>query len=76
MENFVKEILEFFPNREALMKEEKRIVNKELLKDISTYAQGLKDVSKFIVVDPKELMSPIKATHSDLYNYLDERYWQ
>ena len=50
--------------------------NKELLKDISTYAQGLKDVSKFIVVDPKELMSPIKATHSDLYNYLDERYWQ
>lgn len=32
-ENFVKEILEFFPNRKELMNEEKRIVNKELLKD-------------------------------------------
>ena len=44
-------------------------------KEISTYAQGLKDVSKFIVIDPKELMFPIKDTHSDLYNYLDARYW-
>ena len=33
IENFVKEILEFFPNRKTLMNEEKRIVNKELLKD-------------------------------------------
>lgn len=33
LENFVKEILEFFPNRKELMNEEKRIVNKELLKD-------------------------------------------
>ena len=50
--------------------------NRELRKDISTYSQGLKDVSKFVVVDPKELLSPIKDTHSDLYNYLDARYWQ
>ena len=50
--------------------------NSELRKDISSYAQGLKDVSKFIVIDPKELMFPIKDTHSDLYNYLDARYWQ
>ena len=49
--------------------------NSELRKDISSYAQGLKDVSKFIVIDPKELMFPIKDTHSDLYNYLDARYW-
>lgn len=33
LENFVKEILEFFPDRKELLKEEKRIVNKELLKD-------------------------------------------
>lgn len=33
LENFVKEILEFFSNRKELMKEEKRIINKELLKD-------------------------------------------
>jgi len=50
--------------------------NEELRKDISTYAQGLKDASKFIVIDPKKLMLPIKATHTDLYNYLDARYWQ
>jgi len=50
--------------------------NEELRKEISTYAQGLKDVSKFIVIDPKQLMCPIKDTHSDLYNYLDARYWQ
>ena len=50
--------------------------NEELRKDISTYAQGLKDASKFIVIDPKQLMCPIKDTHSDLYNYLDARYWQ
>lgn len=33
LENFTKSILSFFPNRKELMKEEKRIVNKELLKD-------------------------------------------
>ena len=31
--NFTKTILEFFPNRSTLMKEEKRIVNNEMLKD-------------------------------------------
>ena len=50
--------------------------NEELREEISTYAQGLKDASKFIVIDPKQLMCPIKDTHSDLYNYLDARYWQ
>ena len=50
--------------------------NSELRKNISSYAQGLKDASKFIVIDPKQLMCPIKDTHSDLYNYLDARYWQ
>ena len=50
--------------------------NEELRKEISAYAQGLKDVSKFIIIDPKQLMCPVKDTHSDLYNYLDSRYWQ
>ena len=50
--------------------------NEELRKEISTYTQGLKDVSKLIVIDPKQLMCPIKDTHLDLYNYLDARYWQ
>ena len=50
--------------------------NEELRKEISAYAQGLKDVSKFIIIDPKQLMCPVKDTHSDLYNYLNSRYWQ
>ena len=50
--------------------------NEELRKEISAYAQELKDVSKFIIIDPKQLMCPVKDTHSDLYNYLDSRYWQ
>ena len=33
LENFTKVILEFFPSRKEVMKEEKRIVNQELLKD-------------------------------------------
>ena len=28
------------------------------------------------LVDPKELMEPIKISYPDLYEYLDMRYWQ
>lgn len=33
LEHFSKELLKFFPNRSELMKEEKKIVNKDMLKD-------------------------------------------
>lgn len=36
----------------------------------------LKDQRLYLVIDPKELMQPIAATHPELYTYLKERYWQ
>ena len=50
--------------------------NVELRSEISLYPEGLKDKDKFIIVDPRKLMEPIKDTHKDLYNYLETRYWQ
>jgi hypothetical protein len=50
--------------------------NVELRSEISLYPEGLKDKNKFIIVDPRKLMEPIKDTHTDLYNYLETRYWQ
>ena len=50
--------------------------NVELRSEISLYPKGLKDKNKFIIVDPRKLMEPIKDTHTDLYNYLETRYWQ
>lgn len=50
--------------------------NVELLSEVSHYSEGLKDKGKFIIVDPRELMQPIKDTHQELYNYLETRYWQ
>lgn len=50
--------------------------NVELRSEISLYSEGLKDKTKFVIVDPRKLMEPIKDTHKDLYNYLETRYWQ
>ena len=50
--------------------------NVELRSEISLYPEGLKDKNKFIIVDPRKLMEPIKDTHTGLYNYLETRYWQ
>ena len=48
--------------------------NIELRSEIECYPKGLKDSSKFIVIDPRQLMMPIKDLYRDLYNYLEERY--
>ena len=50
--------------------------NVELRNEICLYPEGLKDRSKFIVLEPRQLMQPIKDTHQDLYYYLEERYWK
>ena len=50
--------------------------NVELRSEVSLFPEGLKDEGKFIVLEPRKLMQPIKNTHHDLYNYLESRYWQ
>lgn len=50
--------------------------NVELRSEVSHYAEGLKDASKFIIMDPRQMMQPIKNTHQELYNYLETRYWK
>ena len=50
--------------------------NVELLSEVSLFPEGLKDKGKFIMLDPRKLMLPIKETHQDLYNYLESRYWR
>ena len=50
--------------------------NVELRSEVSLFPKGLKDEGKFIMLDPRKLMLPIKETHQDLYNYLESRYWQ
>ena len=50
--------------------------NNELRSEVIHYSEGLKDKDKFIIVDPRVLMLPIKETHKDLYDYLESRYWQ
>jgi len=50
--------------------------NVELRSEISLYFGGLKDMGKFILIDPREMLQSVKDTHSDLYNYLEARYWK
>ena len=50
--------------------------NVELSSEVNLFPEGLKDDGKFIMLDPRKLMLPIKETHQDLYNYLESRYWQ
>ena len=50
--------------------------NVELLSEVSHYPEGLRDKGKFIIVDPRKLMQPIKVFHQKLYEYLESRYWQ
>lgn len=40
-----------------------------------TWRSMLTDQSKYIIVDPMDLMKPIKNSYPELYQYLSERYW-
>lgn len=76
LENFVKEILEFFPNRKELMKEEKRIVNKELLKDpkcLNVILGGgeLKgSVGKKCVIDKNGIYKMVDKDNNNYLNFM------
>jgi hypothetical protein len=50
--------------------------NVELRSEVSHYAEDLKDASIFMIMDPRQMMQPIKNTHQELYNYLETRYWK
>lgn len=40
-----------------------------------TWRCMLNEQSKYIIIDPQELMSPIKSRYPELYNYLKTRYY-
>lgn len=40
-----------------------------------TWRNMLNEQSKYIIIDPQELMSPIKSRYPELYNYLKTRYY-
>ena len=42
------------------------------------YIPTLKDKSKFIIIDPQDLLSPLKGNddYKELLNYLETRYWK
>ncbi len=50
--------------------------NVTLRSEISLYPEGLKDRSKYIIMDPKSLMQPVRDSHQNLYDYLEVRYWR
>lgn len=41
----------------------------------ATWRNMLNEQSKYIIIDPQELMSPIKSRCPELYNYLKKRYY-
>ena len=41
-----------------------------------TWRENLEDQSKYIIIQPKDLLEPVnKIKYSDLIEYLEERYW-
>lgn len=40
-----------------------------------SWREMLIDQSKYVIIDPKKLMSPIASKYPDLYQYLGTRYW-
>ena len=42
------------------------------------YIPTLKDTSKFLIIDPQDLLSPLKGNdnYKELLNYLETRYWK
>lgn len=40
-----------------------------------TWRECLADQSKYTIVDPQTLMSPISSMYSELTKYLEMRYW-
>lgn len=52
--------------------------NTEMVTEAEAFKGSLKDKSKFIIIDPQDLLSPLKGNdkYKDLLNYLETRYWK
>lgn len=52
--------------------------NTEMVADATAFKESLKDKSKFQIIDPQILLSPLKGndTYKDLITYLETRYWK
>ena len=52
--------------------------NAEMMDDAITFKESLKDPSKFIIIDPQDLLSPLKGNddYKELLEYLQTRYWK
>lgn len=61
-------------NKELLNKHYSEVTDKPSLEE--AWREYLSDQSLYHLIDPKELMSPIAKSYPELYNYLQERYWQ
>ena len=61
-------------NEELLDKRYAEVTNKPSMEE--AWREMLSDQSLYHLVDPKELLRPIAKSYPELYNYLQERYWQ
>ena len=52
--------------------------NAEMVTEAEAFKDSLKEKSKFIIIDPKELLSPLKGNddYKELMEYLETRYWK
>lgn len=60
------------PNNVDLLQKKYKISNQMME---TTWRSMLNEQSKYIIIDPQELMSPIKSRYPKLYNYLKIRYY-
>lgn len=61
-------------NKELLHKCYSEVTEKSSMEE--AWREMLSDQSLYHLVDPKELLRPIAKSYPELYNYLQERYWQ
>lgn len=61
-------------NKELLFMQFGNLTNNKGMED--AWRSMLYNQDLYHLVDPKELMEPIKISYPDLYEYLDMRYWQ
>ena len=61
-------------NKELLDKWYAEVTNMQSMEE--AWREMLTDQSLYHLVDPKDLLQPIAMKYPELYNYLQERYWQ
>lgn len=52
--------------------------NTEMVAEAEAFKDSLEEKSKFIIVDPQDLLSPLKGNddYKELFTYLETRYWK